>query len=148
GAWQDRSHLFCGKAGIPLIANSHWTLDMARQRYSTGARTDMIHLGLDHLLFAPIPKAILRRLLKLPVGKTIIAMGAVDVEDQWKGGPVFDAVYRALRERNDVALVLFGRASERLRSARSLGLIEDERLMPLIFNVADIFVSTATAESF
>ena len=31
---------------------------------------------------------------------------------------------------------------------KSFGLVTDERMMPMILNAADIFVSTATAESF
>ena len=90
----------------------------------------------------------MRRLLDLPADKTIIAMGAVDIDNPWKGGRLFEAVYKALRARDDVALILFGRASERLPAARSFGLVEDERLMPLVFGAADLYVTTATAESF
>jgi glycosyltransferase involved in cell wall biosynthesis len=147
-AWQDRSNNFSGSAAVWLIANSSWTLDMARQRYGTSARTEMVHLGLDHHLFAPLPKLFVRRLLGLPSDKTIIAMGAVDIRDQWKGGPLFEAVCRTLEAREDVTLVLFGRASERFSGARSFGLVESEHLMPFVFNSADLFATTAIAETF
>lgn len=147
-AWQARSGVFAGHSKVPLVANSRWTLDVVRQRYGSTARAEMVHLGLDHRLFAPLPKSVVRRVLGLPADKVLIAMGAVDIENQWKGGPIFESVYRALRSRDDVGLLLFGRASERLPSTRSFGLIEDERLMPFVFNAADIYVTTATAESF
>jgi len=75
-------------------------------------------------------------------------MGAVNVSERWKGGPIFHAVHGALRDRSDVGLVLFGRASETLSAAKSFGMVRDEGMMALIMNCADIFVSTATAESF
>jgi glycosyltransferase involved in cell wall biosynthesis len=75
-------------------------------------------------------------------------MGAVDVRNRWKGGPVFEAVCKALERREDVALILFGRASEDFSPARSFGLIENERLMPFVFNSADLYVTTAIEEAF
>jgi glycosyltransferase involved in cell wall biosynthesis len=75
-------------------------------------------------------------------------LGAVDVHNQWKGGPLFHGLHKALLGRSDVSLVLFGRSSETLKSHKSFGLVMDERMMPFILNAADIFVSTATAESF
>jgi glycosyltransferase involved in cell wall biosynthesis len=147
-AWQERSGNFSGQAAVPLITNSHWTLAIARQRYGTAARTEMIHLGIDHHLFAPLPKPVVRRLLGLPSDKTIIAMGAVDVRDRWKGGEIFEAVCKVLQGRDDVALILFGRASERFSSARSFGIIWSERLMPFVFNAADLYVTTAIEEAF
>jgi glycosyltransferase involved in cell wall biosynthesis len=53
-----------------------------------------------------------------------------------------------LQGRDDVALILFGRASERFSSARSFGIIWSERLMPFVFNAADLYVTTAIEEAF
>ena len=148
GAWRDREKLFTGPNAIPLIANSNWTRDIALQRFGTRARTEVVHLGLDSELFAPIDKAVARRLLGIPEEQTIVVMGAVDVNDRWKGGAIFHEVYRALTARPDVGLILFGNASDKLPSVKSFGTVKDERLMPLIYNAADVFLSTATAESF
>jgi glycosyltransferase involved in cell wall biosynthesis len=87
-------------------------------------------------------------MLGIPTDKTIVVMGAVNVGERWKGGPIFQAVHRALLERSDVGLVLFGKASERLSSAKSFGLVRDEGMMALIMNSADIYVSAATEEAF
>ena len=70
------------------------------------------------------------------------------MNDRWKGGAIFHEVYRALTARPDVGLILFGNASDKLPSVKSFGTVKDERLMPLIYNAADVFLSTATAESF
>ena len=77
--------------------------------------------------------------------KPIVAMGAVDLHNQWKGGRLFHGLHKALLKRSDVALVLLGRSSETLDCAKSFGLVTDDRMMPPLLNVADIFVSTATA---
>jgi glycosyltransferase involved in cell wall biosynthesis len=131
-----------------LIGNSQWTQNIALRRFGNTATTTLVHLALDHELFAPMPKATARRLLGIPDDRPIVALGAVDVHNQWKGGPLFHGLHKALLKRSDVGLILFGRSSETLDCLRSFGLVVDERMMPFILNAADIFVSTATAESF
>src|SRR5262249_55026910 len=118
------------------------------ERFGTSAPVTVIHLGLDHELFAPMSKSAARRLLGIPEDKTIIAMGSVNVFNKWKGGPLFHGVYKALSERDDVAIILFGQGSESLTSLKSFGFVRDERLMPFIYGAADIFISTAIGESF
>jgi glycosyltransferase involved in cell wall biosynthesis len=147
-AWRQRGEIFAGANPVPLIGNSRWTQNFAQLRFGNSAATGMVHLALDHELFAPIPKATARRLLGIPEDQPVVALGAVDVHNQWKGGPLFHGLHKALVKRSDVALVLFGRSSETLDCLKSFGLVTDERMMPLILNAADIFVSTATAESF
>jgi glycosyltransferase involved in cell wall biosynthesis len=148
GAWQARADLFAGPQAIPLIANSQWTRNVARQRFGDAARTDVVHLGLDHDLFAPLSKFVARALLDLPQDKTIVVIGAREIRDRWKGGPLFHALHDALIDRDDIAVVIVGDASERLASTRSFGRVEDERLMPFILNAADLFVSAAVEEAF
>jgi glycosyltransferase involved in cell wall biosynthesis len=147
-AWRERAGLFSGPSAIPLVANSRWTHDLIRQRFGAAARSEIVHLGIDHLLFAPLDKSIARRILGIPADRTIVLMGAVNVGERWKGGPIFREVHRALCDRPDLGLVLFGRASERMSSAKSFGFIRDEGTMALLMNSADIFVSAATEESF
>jgi glycosyltransferase involved in cell wall biosynthesis len=147
-AWAQRTKLFTEPSAIPLVANSRWTRDTAVQRYGAAANIGVIHLGLDHALFAPVPKDAARRLLGLPHDKTIVAMGAIDICDQWKGGRLFHETVKALHERDDVAVVLFGRSSEKIAATKAFGFVQDDRLMPIILSAADIFVSTGIAESF
>lgn len=147
-AWRERGEIFAGGDPLPLIGNSRWTRNIVLERFGSAAKTGFVHLALDHELFAPIPKSTARDLLGISSNRPIVALGAVDVNDQWKGGPLFHGLHKALLERNDVALVLFGHASEKLGSMKSFGLVTDQRMMPMVLNAADIFVSTATAESF
>jgi glycosyltransferase involved in cell wall biosynthesis len=147
-AWRERAAIFTGPVAVPLIANSNWTRDIALQRFGGAARTDVVHLGLDHDLFAPLSKSAARALLKLPQDKTIVALGAFDIRERRKGGPLARALCEALRSGDDVAVIIVGDASEQIPSARSFGRIEDERYMPFILSAADLFVSTATEEAF
>jgi glycosyltransferase involved in cell wall biosynthesis len=147
-AWMLRGDIFGGPGGIPLIANSSWTRDFVRKRFGDRARTEVVHLGLDHQLFAPIPKGLARELLRVPQDKTVVLLGSVDMRDRYKGGPLLEELHQALIARKDVAVILFGQASDRMTATKAFGLVRDERLMPFIYSAADIFVSASTAESF
>lgn len=147
-AWLTKTAIFEGEDGIPLVTNSGWTRDLAVRRFGDRARIDCVHLGLDHELFAPIPKAVARRLLGLPTDGVFVVMGAVDILNKWKGGDLFREIHARLSAREDVSLLLFGNSSALLKSTRSFGLVQDERLMPFILNSADLFVGTATEEAF
>jgi glycosyltransferase involved in cell wall biosynthesis len=147
-AWKLRGDIFGGPAGMPLIANSSWTQDYVRKRFGDRARTEVVHLGLDHQLFAPIPKGLARELLGVPQNKTVVLLGSVNMRDSYKGGPLLEELHRALIAREDVAVILFGQSSERMTATKAFGLVRDERLMPFIYSAADIFVSASTAESF
>jgi glycosyltransferase involved in cell wall biosynthesis len=147
-AWRSKAAIFEGEAGIPLVTNSGWTRDLAVRRFGDRARIDCVPLAVDHELFAPIPKAVARRLLGLSPEGLFVVMGAVDILNKWKGGDLFRDIHGRLQNRGDVSLLLFGQSSVLLHSTKSFGLVEDERLMPLILNSADIFVGTATEEAF
>jgi len=147
-AWRTKGDIFEGAAGIPLVTNSSWTRDIAAQRFGDRARIDCVPLAVDHELFAPIPKTVARRLLGLPIEGAFVVMGAVDILNKWKGGNLFRELHDRLEERSDVSLLLFGQSSDLLKSKKSFGLVNDERLMPLILSSADVFVGTATEEAF
>lgn len=147
-AWRTKADIFEGETGIPLVTNSSWTRDIAVRRFGNRARVDCVPLALDHELFAPIPKAVARRLLGLPPEGAFVVLGAIDIFNKWKGGSLFRDIHDRLQNRSDVSVLLFGQSSAMLKSTKSFGLVEDERLMPLILNAADIFVGTATEEAF
>ena len=147
-AWRAKADIFEGETGIPLVTNSSWTHDVAVRRFGDRARVDCVPLALDHELFAPIPKTVARRLLGLPPEGLFVVMGAVDILNKWKGGNLFREIHEKLQSRDDVSILLFGQSSALLKSTKSFGLVQDERLMPLILNSADVYIGTATEEAF
>ena len=111
-----RDSLFTGPNAIPLIANSKWTKKVALSRFPS-AQTEVVPLGLDHELFKPLQKDLVRRLLGLPLDKPIVAIGAVDVDDRRKCGPIFLDIHRSLHARDDVSVIIIGNQSIELPSA-------------------------------
>lgn len=145
-AWRLRRTIFCGPSGIPLAANSLWTLGFARRALGDSIDAEVVYLGLDTDVFKPMPRDVCRRLLGVPPDAFIILGGAVNVQDQRKGGRFFDEVLVALQK--DAYFLLFGDNSPRFEHAHSVGFVEEHCKMPLLYGAADVFMATSMEEAF
>ncbi|MBE9178292.1 glycosyltransferase [Oculatella sp. LEGE 06141] len=144
--WVLRRQIFCGQAGIPIAANSQWTLEMARRSLRGLTHADCVYYGLDEQLFKPIDKSLARRLLGIPQDSFVILGGAVNVSDYRKGGHLFNQVVQTLKD--EVYFLAFGATSQAQTGIRGTGLLRDYRKMPLVYSAADIFVGTSLEEAF
>jgi glycosyltransferase involved in cell wall biosynthesis len=145
-AWRLRRELFCGSGGIPLGANSEWTLGMARRGLAGLHRGAVLYYGLDERLFRPIDRGLARRLLGVPEDAFVVAAGAVSLEDRRKGGPALKKTIAALGR--EARFVLFGYGASDLAPAQSVGYFEDFRKMPVLYSAADVFLGTSLEEAF
>lgn len=145
-AWQRRQEIFASKTGIPLATNSEWTRSIVRSSLSSAGCATTIHYGIDEKLFSPFNKKLARRFLGIPEGRPVILYGAINVKDERKGGDIFRKIVRKLRTK--AFILAFGANSESIPEVKSFGLQNDWRVMPLLYNAADIFVGTARQEAF
>jgi glycosyltransferase involved in cell wall biosynthesis len=145
-AWALRRKIFCGPSGVPIAANSRWTLGMAEKSLKDLHYADLIYLGLDERLFKPIDRRLARRLLGIPEDSFVILGGAVNVNDRRKGADLFMKVASALSEK--AYFLVFGHESFGLKGVHATGLLRDYRRMPLLYSAADIYVGTAIEEAF
>jgi glycosyltransferase involved in cell wall biosynthesis len=145
-AWHLRREIFGGDTGIPLAANSTWTLDMARRSLQDMRFGQVVCYGLDERLFKPIDRSLARRLLGIPQESFVILGGAVNVNDPRKGGHIFKEVMAALSER--AQFLIFGDESGGMQGVYGTGLQRDYRKMPLLYSAADLFVGTSMEEAF
>lgn len=144
-AWKYRQGLFSNYPGIALAANSLWTLNMARRTLPHVGFADVVHLGLDHMLFSALDRKTVRAVLGLPENAFIIIAGAVNVKDFRKGGFLFEQIVSRLSDK--ALFFVFGR-DPMIQGVKATGLIRDYRKMPLLYSAADLFVGTSLAESF
>jgi glycosyltransferase involved in cell wall biosynthesis len=146
GAWQERRRILCGTPGVPLAVNSRWTLDLARRGLSGLPHSDVVYYGLDERVFHPLDQALCRRLLQVPADRFVVVAGAVNFDDQRKGGRVLRRVIDALGSR--VHFLLFGHAPLVADSVQSTGFLRDLRRMPFVYGAADLFLGTSIEEAF
>ena len=146
GQWVLRRQIFCGSQGVPIAANSYWTLGMAKRALKGLTHIDCLYCGLDANLFRPIDKTFARRLLGLPEDAFIVLGGCANINDYRKGGHIFNQIAPRLRDR--AHFLVFGANSKGLAGVQGTGLVRDYRRMPLIFNAADGFVGASLEEAF
>jgi len=146
GAYRERRELFCGPSGIPIAANSEWTLGMARRALAGLNRGDVIHYGVDVRLFRPIERKLARRLLGLPADAFVVLGGAINVSDVRKGTRYFLEAAEALK--NEAHFLVFGAESHKVEGVQSTGFLRDYRKMPIVYSAADLFLGTALEEAF
>lgn len=145
-AWRRRQEIFASPMGIPLATNSEWTSAIARSRLSGVRRVTTIHYGVDEQLFSPFDKKLARRILGISEDRPVILYGAVNLNDARKGGDLFRKIVRRLSV--EAQILTFGANSGNIPGAKSIGLQYDCRVMPLLYNAADVFVGTARQEAF
>jgi hypothetical protein len=145
-AWRQRREMFCGPLGIPLAANSQWTLGVMDAALGGRHRGWVVYYGLDERLFRPIDRGLARRLLGVPEHAFVVAGGAVSLDDRRKGGAALRKVISALE--HEAHFLLFGHAASELPGTQRFGYIDDFRKMPLLYSAADVFLGTSLEEAF
>ncbi len=148
-AWLLRRQIFCGYYGIPLVTNSHWTTNFAREALGETAHVETLYLGIDEKVFRPINKSLARQLLNLPQDKFIIVGGSINMNDIRKGGYIFEQILGKLY--GEVDFLLFGHnyaEKTLLPGIHAMGYVADYRLMPLVYSAADLFIGTSLEEAF
>jgi len=146
GAWRYRRELFCGAEGIPLAANSGWTLAAARRSLAGLRFADTVYYGLDARLFKPIDRSLARRLVGIAEDRFVILGGAVNMAERRKGAALLRELVAALGD--EAEFLVFGAEAAGIDRVHPTGLLRDYRKMPLLYSAADLFVATSLEEAF
>lgn len=145
--WRLRQKIFNIPQGIPLVTNSLWTLQFAKQAFGKIDFAECVYYGLDSQLFQEIDKTLARKLLGIPQNKFVILGGAVNTNDYRKGGHIFKEIVAQFQD-SAVHFLTFGVESPQLQGIQTTGFLRDYRKMPIIYSAADLFVGTSLEEAF
>ncbi len=147
GSWQYRRSLFCGEEGIPIATNSRWVLKQAKAALPSINFAKVVYLGVDCSLYRPIGRGLARQLLGLAEDDFIALFGAVNIEDQRKGGHIFHEISEVLKDR--ISFLVFGENSQSYKSLNTTrGMVKDFRKMPLLYSAADVYLFLSLEEAF
>jgi glycosyltransferase involved in cell wall biosynthesis len=146
-AWRD--------IDIILVAPSRWLADCARSSsLFRDRRVEVIPNGLHTETFHQLDRESSRALLGLPKDRAIILFGAVGgTSDPNKGFHLLVPALQSLGERlPDPLAVIFGSAATELlpdlgMPVVSLGRIEDDKRLAVIYSAADVFVAPSMLEN-
>jgi glycosyltransferase involved in cell wall biosynthesis len=148
----ERKHSVWQTDGLTVVCPSTWLANCVR-RSSLLADVDVrvVHTGVDVSLYRPFDRREARESLGLPPGAHIALAGATGMsysEGRKGGSHLLAAISLARRRVPDLHLVVFGtsRQPEGIPGT-ALGVIRDERLLPLVYSAADLFVSTSLEDN-
>jgi glycosyltransferase involved in cell wall biosynthesis len=129
---------------LTLATPCQWMTEQAAQsRLFSRFSSRVIHTGADVALFIPIPQATCRQILKLDPTVLTILFVSDDTTNTRKGATCLLEALRLVRAKvKGVHLVLVGAGTLPIDDMPNtqLGRIADRRLLPLVYNAADVFV--------
>lgn len=144
------------KGSLTIACPSHWMAEKAQQSALFSNRpVKIVPTGVDCDRFLPLPKSFARTVLQLPLDKPLILYGATSaISDPRKGGDLIARAYNEVFQTNEQKpeLVIYGSSSRPPQipvtvPVHSLGVIRDEKLLPLVYSACDLFVAPSREEN-
>jgi len=153
--WQQKRRLYA-RSAFEVVAPSRWIGDLAAR--SPLLRDKPLHLvrnGIDTKVFKPLPRALCRQVLGLPVeGKAVLFLGHVVSDNPRKGSAIFLRAIQALQRLlpGGFQVMLVGEGA--LHWGRDWpcpvwrhDLVREDELLAMIYNAADVLVHPAVVEN-
>lgn len=136
-----------------IRADSKWLASEAScSSLLRGLDIDVIHYGLDTNVFRPLDKIACRRILGLPEKSKVIVFGAPGIDNPRKGfSKLKEAIDILALKTSDLFLLSFG--AGKIETSFQIpwlhvGPVNNEYLLPVIYNSGDIFVIPSLQEAF
>lgn len=149
--WRKKRYL---PRNMKVVGISHWLSDCAK--YSSLFKNFDIRTisnNIDCTEFFPIDKKISRNILNIPEDKKVILIGAINIENVYKGLDKFLDSLNYISKEN-LYIVSFGKISQNNFfkdigiSYTALGYLHDIISLRLAYSGADVFVAPSLMDSF
>lgn len=142
---------------IYFIAPSIWLYNQARSSFLT-VRKPIYYIPniLNKKLFQPIGKRECRKLLDVDPLATIIAFGAVSIDNPYKGWKYLQEALSILKHHTDnknILILIFGGAYNKEVAdkihfpVKFLGRLRDDYSTALVYNASNVFVAPSLADN-
>jgi glycosyltransferase involved in cell wall biosynthesis len=143
--WKRKQEIFGGVEPhrLHFVALNRWMAsNLAHHPFLNKFPVTIIPNGLDTDVFAPRDRKIAREILGLPQEATIILFVASNVQIRYKGFLQLTEALSGLKGQNNLLLMSVGTklVSDLGNHHTNLGHINDDRLLALTYNAADVFV--------
>jgi glycosyltransferase involved in cell wall biosynthesis len=143
--WKRKHDLFGGvdPRRLHFVALNRWmAANLSQHPFLNRFPVTIIPNGLDTDVFAPRDRKFAREILGLPQDATIILFVASNVQIRYKGFLPLTEALSGLKEQDNLLLISVGTKSELNLGIphAHLGHLNDDRLLALTYNAADLFV--------
>ncbi len=151
--WErKRKALGARQAATCAVGSSQWIAEEAkRSSLLRGYRVEAIHYGIDTAIFRPRDKGASRQALGVPLDARVIMFAASGLSNPRKGFAFLVEAIKGLRQEANVLLLAVGNGASSLNEdikQLNLGPVNNDRLLPLVYSAADIFVIPSIEENF
>jgi glycosyltransferase involved in cell wall biosynthesis len=139
----DKAEILSNFSNLTIVTPSLWLSYEAKQS-AIFSKFDVLTIpyGINEKIFKPRNKEYSRELLGIPNDKKVILFVADSISNHRKGFVYLKRAFEQLN-RNDVVLCAIGSKSSELKNIGNvleLGTVYDERLMSIVYSMADVFV--------
>lgn len=147
-----KKHLYKNK-NLHVVADSYWLEKEARasSAFSSAKSFRTIHYGLDTTKYIPKNKKLCKEALGIDPDSSVLAFGADSIDNRRKG---LKELLTALKHIHARGLVLLTFGSGKVDDlpdgipVTSLGNIQSDDLLSIVYSAADIFVMPSIYEAF
>lgn len=152
--WVRKQTSYHLRASNPLcvVTPSHWLAgEVKKSSLMAKTAVHVIPNGLDTECFQPRNKSFARDVLGIPSNVRVILFAAHSLEDQYKGFKVLIEALSRIAHIPGLYLVTLGRGrfpEGGPVTGKSLDLIDDERLLPLVYSAADVYALPTFQDNF
>lgn len=142
--WRQKKMAYGGLRNLHIVCPSQWLADLAAESTLFGdVPVHVIPNPLPVDVFRPTNKMTARQRLGLPLNKKLVLFGADSLANKRKGGDLLVEGMRVLSSRgrtDQVEGVVFGASDLEIGvKTHSMGHVEDEATLALIYSAADVF---------
>lgn len=152
--WSNKKKIFdqISSDQIHFVANSNWLKQEAQNSMVLRKfNISYIHFGLNHNIFCVRNKQAIRKSLNIPSESKVILFVSQSLSNRRKGFNQLIKAINELKSINNLILISIGngKATEIKKiPVLNFGSIENDMILSLIFNAADIFVIPSLQEAF
>jgi len=156
--WKRKKRAWKKIKNLTIVAPSNWMAQCARESLLfKNHRVEVIHVGLDHDIYRPRDKKIVREILGMPMDKKIILIGAMNfLNDKRKGGHLLKKAFAKLVDsglQRNTELYILGTAAPKVEEnygfkTHYYGTNRDDLSLALLYSAVDVFVAPSIEENF
>ena len=140
-----------------FVSPSQWLYDCAKKSFLLKEKPIFyIPNAIDNKLFKPFDKNVAKSILNIDINDTVIAFGAMKVDNPYKGWSYLQKALEILKQRDDlknVTILIFGSAHNKKIADEIpfktyfMGRLSDDYSINLAYNAADVFVVPSLADN-
>lgn len=133
-----------------VVCPSKWLANRAKNSILKGKNIEVIYNGINTDIFKPMDKIEARKKLGLPLDKKILMFSASgSIKNPQKGGIYIKNAYEKLKLNKDILFLnIGGNNKSQKENWLDTPYIQDESVLAMYYNAADIFIYPSLVEAF